>query len=368
MASLKSVWLGRRYLKDLRRPSNYSSDSLPVSMFIRGRALARSGLRPMAAELFGQAYSADPTLTDALEDQGALLDLMGERAAAEAKYGAARRARAISRPSPPDRHFVFRHRGSVLSEIFAYDSALISIRKKALPYIARGNAYLSIGRPQRALMDYNKALRLKRNSPEIMVLKGEALAMLGRHQEALVELNAALAIRPDDGEALGSRGIVQVATGAIENANADWRRQFQLRHGAASARACIALRLADYALALPELEQALSREPSEPYWSLYRLTARRRLGLTGVPSEPASVREWPGPLLDFHAGRATADEVLGLANTDARRAEALFQVGVISFSSDRAGAVRCWRQVLDHGAPSLIEYSAARNELTRLGA
>lgn len=91
MASLRNSWLARRHRNYLRAHSNYRIDSAAVSMFILGRALARSGLRPRAAELFGQAYSSDPTLTDVLEDQGALLDMMGEREGAAAKYDAARR-------------------------------------------------------------------------------------------------------------------------------------------------------------------------------------------------------------------------------------------------------------------------------------
>jgi len=368
MASLRNSWLARRHRNYLRAHSNYRIDSAAVSMFILGRALARSGLRPRAAELFGQAYSSDPTLTDVLEDQGALLDMMGEREGAAAKYDAARRARVKVRPSPPDRHYVFRHSGSVLSEIFAYDSALISIRKNALPYVARGNAYLSIGRPQRALVDYDKALRLKRSSPEIMVLKGEALSMLGHYHKALREFDAALVVQPEDDEALGGRAIVQVALGALTEANADWRRQFQLRRAPAAARACIALRLADYALALPELEQALSREPSEAYWPLYLSTARSRLGLSAEANVSPRIRDWPGPLLDLHAGRATEEEVMNQADAAGRRAEALFQAGVVAFPNDRAHAERCWRQVLDHGSPSLIEHGAARNELARLGS
>lgn len=366
--SLRGSWLARKYLKDLRGPANYISDSRPISIFIRGRALARSGFRLLAADLFRQAYSSDPALTEAMEDHGELLDLMGQQADAAMMYDAARKARLAYRAGPPDRHFIFRHHGPVLSEIFAYDVALMSIRKNALPLVARGNAYLSIGRPQRALEDYAKALKLKRNSPEIRALKGEALSMLGRYHEALKEFNAALAARPADIEALSGRAIVQAALGEIDGANADWERQLQLQKGRESARACIALRMANYSLALPALEQVLLREASDPYWLLYRLTARRRLGLPVAANEVPVVRDWPGPLLDLHAGRATEEEVLGQANTTCRHAEALFQVGVVSFTSDRTHATQCWRRVLDDSVPSLIEYGAVRNELARLGS
>lgn len=368
VGSLRGAWLRRRHKADSRGLSHYTSDSATISTYIRARALARTGLRPMAAKLFAEAYQADPTLCDALESQGALLDAMGQTERAAAMYSAARGARTTSWARAADRHFVFRQRGSLLSEIFAYDTVLISIRKNALPYVARGNAYLAIGRPQQALANYEKALRLKRNAPEIMALKGEALAMFGDYREALQAFDAVLAVRPNDVEALSGRAIAHAATGAIDDANADWRRQLQLQRGPASARACIALRMADYEMALPELEQALSREPLERYWSLYRMTARFRLGLPVVPDDLPGGSEWPGPLLDLHGGRASEVQVLSQARTDEQRAEALFQAGVVSFPSDRAHAAECWRQVLDLGAPSSIEHGAARNELARLGS
>lgn len=368
VGSLRGAWLRRRHQGDSRGLSHYTSDSPTISTFIRARALARTGLRPMAAKLFTEVYLADPTLCGALEAQGALFDVMGQTERATAMYSAARRARTTSWARVADRHFVFRQRGSLLSEIFAYDSVLISIRKKALPYVARGNAYLAIGRPQQALANYEKALRLKRNSPEIMALKGEALAMLGNYREALQAFNTALAVRPNDVESLSGRAIVYAATGAIDDANADWRRQLQLQRGPASARACIALRMADYEMALPELEQAHLLEPLEPYWSLYRMTAHSRLGLPIVSSDLPSGGEWPGPLLDLHGGRTTEVQVLSQAGTDGHRAEALFQAGVVSFPKDRAHSAQCWRRVLDLGAPSSIEHGAARNELARLGS
>jgi tetratricopeptide (TPR) repeat protein len=366
--TLRGVWLRRRHRRDLHGLSYYTSDSPTISTFIRARALARSGLHPMATKLFAEACLSDPTLCDAWEARGALLDVMGKTECAAAMYDAARKARTRPSASTADRHFVFRQRGSLLAEIFAYDSVLISIRKNTLPYVARGNAYLAIGRPQQALANYDRALRLKRNAPEIMALKGESLSMLGRYQDALQAFDAALAVRPDDVESLSGRAIVRAATGAIDGANADWRRQLQLQRGPASARACIALRMADYELALPELEQALSLEPLEPYWSLYRMTAHSRLGLPIVSGESPGGSEWPGPLLDLHAGRATEAQVLSQAGTDVQRAEALFQAGVVSFPRDRVHAAQCWRKVLDVGAPSLIEYGAARNELARLGS
>ena len=168
----------------------------------------------------------------------------------------------------------------------------------------------------------------------------------------------------------GGRAIVRLALGRLDAADADWRRQLELvPTEQASARACVALRLADYEAALPELQRALEKEPADPYWRLYRLTALHRLGRTaGQPGvDGAAGDAWPGPLLALHAGQLSADDALTRADNDGRRAEALFQLGVFAYPQDREEARRRWQQVVDEAPPAMIEYAAARHELTRLG-
>lgn len=328
--------------------------------------MARSGAFDLAAPLFGQAVDLDPTFDEAWEGWGEALDALGERALALEKYETARQLRAGLRQGAPDRHFVLRQRGHFTAEILAYDAVVRSLAKNTLPYLARGNAYLVTGQAEQALADYERALRLKPGVPEITALKGEALTMLGRHADALQAFDAALAARPNDAEMLGGRAIVRIAMGLIEEADADWRRQLQLLQGRPSACACVALRMADYGTALPHLEQALVKEPGDPYWLLYRLAAQRRQGepfdATNVPALDA----WPGPLLALHAGRTSEAEVLRLASTDGRRAEAAFQFGVLAVAQDPKAARLHWQGIIDRSGPSLIEYAAARHELARL--
>ena len=102
-----------------------------------------------------------------------------------AKYDVARKLRSAVRRGAPDRPFVVRNRGPFPAEIAAYTSVLLSVKDRALPYVARGNALLAEGRAKLALLDYGCALSLKPDSHEIAALKAEALLMLGRYEEAL---------------------------------------------------------------------------------------------------------------------------------------------------------------------------------------
>jgi hypothetical protein len=43
-------------------------------------------------------------------------------------------------------------------------------------------------------------------------------------------------------------------------------------------------------------------------------------------------------------------------------------LGVVALAGNPAAARRYWAELVEQGAPALIEYAAARNELARLGS
>ncbi|MBL0899446.1 MAG: tetratricopeptide repeat protein [Reyranella sp.] len=338
----------------------------PEQLFLRAKAVARAGDIRMAASLLEEAAGLDPSFSDALEAQGELLDAMGDSTGAMARYEQARQIRAGHRPGAPDRHFVWRRRGAVIAETIAYSSVLKSMRKHALPYVARGNSFLSGGQPARAVADYERALKLNPKDPAIRIVMGECLIALGRHAEAVASMDAALAVRPRDAEALGGRAIARMALGQVAAANQDWELQLQLLRGRAPASAFVALRLAEYERALLFLEAAAGSFPQDSYWTLYQRVALLRLGraLPPLPGKTGSL--WPGPLLAFQAGSITAEQLLRAATTPGRRAEAMFQVGAVEHARDPAAAKRAWLQVVESGPPELMEFACARNELARV--
>lgn len=328
--------------------------------------MARTGNIPLAASMFADAAALDPDFADALEAEGAMLDLTGQESLARARYDAARLSRARNRPGPPDRPFYARQRGPYISEIISYSSARQSLRRNVLPLIARGNAYLAQGDTERALADYDRALKLRPGLPELLALKAEALVALGRHQDAVELLDQVLAARPRDAAALSTRGIVNMALGKIAEANADWRLQLETASGRPAACACLTLRLADYVAAIPHLEAASQVDPRDPYWKLYLNAARIRTGRPAAVAGAAAEEGWPETLLALQAGAVTEEAVLAQADTTGRRAEALFQMAVLKSATDPAAARSRWQEVVEQGPHDLIEYAAARNELARV--
>ena len=340
----------------------------------RGRARMRLGELAEAVTEFDSALALVPDYAEAVAARAEALDMLGQTDAARPEYARARALWAANRPGAPDRRYVFRRPGRFTFELESYELALQRIKTGSFPNLACGNALLVLGRPDEALKYYDKGLKLKVNDPDLTALRGEALSLMGQYQAAIDAFDFALAINPKDADSLSSRAIAYTALGRLDEANADWRRQLTLLGmEQPAARGCVALRLIDYAVAAIEFERALEKEPSDPYWQLYGLTAQRRLAMPLPEIDATSIDgkrddAWPAPLLAFQAGRMSADEVLARADTDGRRMEALFQMGVAAVATDPRGAAKHWQEIVDRGAPALIEHAAARNELARTGA
>lgn len=355
-----------------RRSASVVSELRPGSAeqhYRDGLLKMRSGDVDGALRELDLALARLPGFADAVIARAELLDAQGRCDAARGEYERARRLWSEMPAGAPDRRYLFRRRGHFAFEIEAYDLVRSNVRNKILPQLAHGNALLVRGRAQEALDSYERALRLKPDLPEVLALKGEALSALGRYEEAIQAFDTVLAALPADGETLNGRGIARMALGKLADANDDWRRQLDLLpQSQSSARACVAMRQGNHEAAFHSFGLSLAKEPANPYWLLYRLTAGR---LTGAPADPIAVPaggQWPVPLLAFRAGQATEEEVLALADTPCRRTEALFQLGVVALAGNPAAARRHWGEVVERGAPALIEYAAARNELARLGS
>lgn len=330
----------------------------------------RGGDLQGALEAFDAALAMEPRLADAAMARAELLDGTGRVDEARAEYARARRIWSELPSGARDRRYLFRNRGQFIFEMEAYDLVRSNVRNKVLPQIAHANALLVVGRSKEALEGYEAALKVKPDAPELLALKGEALSALGRYDEAIELFDRVLSACPSDGETLNARGIANMALGRREAAIGDWKRQLELLpDGDAAARGSVAMRQGDYAVAYREFDRAASRDRADLYWPLYRLTAGR---LTGMAPDPIPERPgdgyWPWPLFAVRAGQITDQQVLEAADTPARRAEALFQLGVLALAGNPGAARGYWNEIVERANPSMIEYAAARNELARLGS
>ncbi len=298
-----------------------------AALFRHGRTRMRAGHAREALQAFEQALAVLPNYAEAVAARAEALDMLGKIEIARPEYERARQLWADQHAGAPDRGYLFRQHGRFTFEVDSYELALKRIHTGAFPHLACGNVLLAQGRAAEALACYDSALKIKPNNADITALRGEALSMMGNYAKAIEAFDFALAITPKAPETLNARAIAKLGLGDLPGANADWRRQLELLPaGQAAARACVALRLADYSLALPELDKAIVREPGEIYWPLYRHAALMRLG---QPTEPI---EMPASL---------------------HPAEAAFHKSL-------------WQETVKLGAVWMVEVCAAHNELSRL--
>ncbi len=358
-----------------RPPNTWKSGELDSpNPELRGRSLFRLARNKMregevgeALEIFDKALQALPDFADAVAAKAELLDMLGRSEEAAPHYELSRRLWAEQRAGAPDRSYVFRQQGRFTFEVEAYELALARIRTGSFPLVACGNVLLAQGHAVEALHCYDRAQKLRPDNPDIMAMRGEALSMQGRFKQAIEAFDQALAGIAKSPETLNGRAIAHAALGQLEAANRDWRHQLELLQAHRSdARGYVAMRLADYDLALLEFDKAVARSPHDVYLRLYRQTAARRLGHTR-PAEPVSeLRQWPAVLMALYAGVLTGDEVMERADTPGRRTEAAFHLGILAFPADRTAAARWFREAIGTGRPELVEYAASHNELLRL--
>jgi tetratricopeptide (TPR) repeat protein len=336
--------------------------------FRDGLVKRRGGDSEGALAALDRALALVPDFADAVMARAEILDGLGRSDEARGEYERARHLWSELPPGAADRRYIFRRQGYFAFEAESYDLVRTNVRSKILPQLGHGHASLAQGRAAEALDSYERALKVNPKLVDVLALKGEALSALGRYEEAIKIFDGVLTAHPKDVDTLNARGIARAALGRLADANDDWRRQFDLLpQTSAAARGCVAMRMANYSAAFNEFGVAVAKEPNNPYWLLYRLTAAR---LAGAPAEAVARAGdgWPALLLAFQTGQATEEALLDRANSPARQAEARFQMGVLAVDGNPAAARRCWREVVDHGPPALIEFAAASNELARLGA
>lgn len=104
-------------------------------------------------------------------------------------------------------------------------------------YNNRAIAYLSSGKPQKAVEDFRKAIDLKLESASDYCNLGVAYAALGDYQQALAAYNKALDLKPDYGTGYYNRGNLYKQIGNNQQAVRDYSRAIELKPDYAGAYA-----------------------------------------------------------------------------------------------------------------------------------
>lgn len=110
----------------------------------------------------------------------------------------------------------------------AIEKGGLSDENLAITYSNRGNSFFDLGNLERAIEDYNKALKLNPDDTVTLSNRGAAYIELKRYDEALEDFTRATTLQPSNYVALSNRCWVLVLKGKLEAALADCNAALEL--------------------------------------------------------------------------------------------------------------------------------------------
>ena len=153
------------------------------------------------------------------------------------------------------------------------------VSRSAASYLQRGNESFSRGELDRAIADYNLALRFNPEFGLAYYNRGVTLAVKGDLDAAFADYSRAIELDARNGDAYTQRGVIQYRKGDLDRAIADYTRAAEISPSRAeiyfnSGLAHEADRDSDRALADYDKAIQLNRKFADAYYSRGRLSRR----------------------------------------------------------------------------------------------
>ena len=128
----------------------------------------------------------------------------------------------------------------------------------------RGNAYYDRGQYDRAVADYDEAIRLNFDEADVYANRGDAHRRTGRYDRAIQDLDRAIRLNPNDPNTFVNRGLAYEGKGQHDQAIEDYDRAIRLEPNDAVAyynRGLAYERKLQYDRAIQDFEQAIRLSP-----------------------------------------------------------------------------------------------------------
>ena len=220
-------------------------------------------------------------------------------------------------------------------------------RDLANAYYNRGAEYEAKGDLDRAMVDYNEAIRLDPQEKDFYNNRGTAWQAKGNLDRAIADYDEAIRLDPKERTFYNNRGTAHLYSGSLPKAVADFN-------------------------------QASELDPTNAYTALWLDIVNNRRGLPGRLADAAKridMSKWPAPVIRLYLGQLTAEAVLAAANDpDASTrtgqvCEANFYTGELALQQGKKDeAKRLFDRAAADCPRSFPEYDGAVAELKVLGA
>jgi lipoprotein NlpI len=231
-----------------------------------------------------------------------------------------------------------------------------------------------------ALADFNQAIRLKPQEPQIYDERGELRSVNNDDAGAMTDFNEAIQLDAKFAAAYNDRGNTYFDDGKIDKALADYGSAIKWEPDYAnpySNRGRIELfhtnRPAD---AATDLATAIRLDPGDIYSVLWLHIARTRSGTpdhdelaanAAKLSTAKDAQSWPRPLIDIFLGQATPEAARQAAGDADQKCEANFYIGLFDLEKNaRDDAKKLIGTAASTCPADMLEKAAATAELARL--
>ena len=243
-----------------------------TAFLLRGYLWREKGEYDKAIADYTEAIRLDPVSRSAAEAWRAASELKGTSNEASAGVDAAagldldlalagmsRGSASISKGDPGVHRAMSASTGTVLVD-----------PKDAAGYNVRGAVWRAKGEFDKAIADYNEAIRLDPECTVAYALRGQAWGSKGDFAKAIADFDAAIRLDPTNVEVLVPRGAARIAKGDFDKAIADFNEAIRLdpRDAEAYALRGVTWRMkGDYNKAIADDTEAIRLDPedAQPY-------------------------------------------------------------------------------------------------------
>ena len=283
-------------------------------------------------------------------------------------------AQKCSEPGDPD--VVLQHCNRAL------ESGQLSEAGRSVTLNNRANVYQSKREFDRAIQDYNEALRLDPDSALAYNNRGSAYQHKGDYERAIQDYDAAIKLDSNSALAFNNRGRAHHFRENYAQAIKDYEEAIELLPDYALAYYNRGLARFDQGLyigSVPDFVRALTLDPGNAYRAIGLYLAKARAGDTERETLAAQTRQldrtrWPGPIVAMYLGQITPQALVEAARDPdptaqrERQCEAFFYAGEqLMLAGQREAAARMFQSAVATRVTSYYEYASAKAELRRLG-
>jgi tetratricopeptide (TPR) repeat protein len=279
-----------------------------------------------------------------------------------------------------NRGLAYDRKGEYDRAVEDYDQAIRLNTNYSDAFYNRGSTYRNMGEYDRSIGNFDQAITLNPNHFLAFINRGNSYNDKGEYDHALQNFDEAIRLNPNYAAAFSHRGVAYAWKGEYDRAIQDFDRAIRLdpvdidgHFGIGYARFC----LGQFASADQAIRKVLRMAPQSADAAIWHYLSQARAGQNGQAdlkkiATKLDLGKWPGQVILLFLGRTSPEAVLPAANdTDPKTDRqqhclALFYLGEYALlRNDTERAAQFFRKAIETG---VTECHTAQVELSRMAS